>query len=324
MSSYYTSWNNRRNAWIASQIGPMPDPPIYWEGELIADNPAYYEWKRRSDQLQAQYVDYLRTVDPAGAAEAEAAFTAHSAGIDRVNKIGKIAALGVIGVSGAGAALTAAGVIGTPAVAAGAGEAAGLETAIAASASGDAAIAGTAATAGTTAATVGGGGLSAAGLLSSLGGVGGLISAGLGVAGAVIGAKGARDQAEEDQATALYNAQEAEFAAKNALLRGEEDARDLRRRGSLVEGNQRATFAARGLDLTAGTPKDAIEQTRFFTDQDMATARSNAATEAATYRRQGSRFQSAAANINPSRTGGLSLVSNLATVAARWYDRNGG
>ena len=93
----------------------------------------------------------------------------------------------------------------------------------------------------------------------------------------------------------------------------------MRRQGSLVEGAQRATFASRGVDLYVGTPKQAIEQTDFFTRQDMATARSNAATEAATYRRQGSRYQAQSSNIKPGAVGGLSLVSNLATVASKWY-----
>jgi hypothetical protein len=172
------------------------------------------------------------------------------------------------------------------------------------------------------AAAAGGGALdSVSGLVKSLGGVGGLVDAGLGVAGAIAAAQGTKDQAEEEQSTARFNAQEAELAAKNALLRGEEEARDLRRKGSLIEGVQRATFASRGVSLATGSPREAIEQTGLFTRQDMDTARKNAATEAATYRRQGSRFSSQASSLNPSRSAGLSLVSNLSSVAAKWYDR---
>jgi hypothetical protein len=162
---------------------------------------------------------------------------------------------------------------------------------------------------------------SVTGLVKNLGGAGGLLNAGLGIAGAVTAAQGAKDQAEEEQATAEFNAREAELAARNALQRGEEEARDLRRKGSLIEGMQRATYASRGVSLNMGSPREAVEQTGLFTRQDMATARSNAATEAATYRRQGKRFSSQASSINPSKTAGLSLVGNLSSVAAKWYDR---
>lgn len=157
--------------------------------------------------------------------------------------------------------------------------------------------------------------------LKALGGVGGALDLGLGVAGAITASQAAKDQAAEEQATARYNAREAEAAAQNALLRGEEEARDIRRYGSSIEGSQRATFAARGLVIDEGTPRAVIEQTGLFAAQDQATARANAAREAATYRRQGSRFNAAASNINPSRTATLSLVGDLAQVAAKWYNR---
>jgi hypothetical protein len=87
-----------------------------------------------------------------------------------------------------------------------------------------------------------------------------------------------------------------------------------------LEGRQRAEFASRGVDLGVGTARRVIEQTGFFAAEDEATARSNAAREAATYRRQGGRFQAQSASINPNRSAGLSLVSNLSQVAAKWYN----
>jgi hypothetical protein len=307
--------------------------PDMYQQFMAADE----EWERKYRALEAEW---MGTLPPEQKAEMQRLFAERSADFDKSFKIGRALALSLIGAAAGGAALTAAGVIGAPAAA---GAAGGIDSATAAAAlggAGEVGAGGAAAGAGfvgegalsgiplwDTVATVSGstalktaGG--AASLLGGLGSVGDLLGTGLSVVGAVVDAKGKRDQAEEDQATAVYNAGEAEAAARNALLRGEEDARDLRRKGSLVEGAQRATFAARGLDLMTGTPRSTIEQTGFFTDEDIATSRSNAATEAATYRRQGSRFQAQASNVNPSRTGGLSLVSNLATVAARWYDRN--
>lgn len=250
-----------------------------------------------------------------GIFSSQAAIDAALAGAAQAaGSVGAAAGAGVAEATAASAAAAAAEAAGSVGAAAGAGVAEAAAASAATTASQVAGSVGAAAGAGVPAATPG--------LLSQLGGVGQVVSTGLGVAGAIAGAAAAKDQAEEAQATARYNALEAEFAAQNALLRGEEQARDLRRQGSLVEGAQRATFASRGVDLNVGTPKQAIEQADFFTRQDMATARSNAATEAATYRRQGSRYQAQSSNIKPGATAGLSLVSNLATVASKWYTNN--
>jgi hypothetical protein len=63
----------------------------------------------------------------------------------------------------------------------------------------------------------------------------------------------------------------AEYAAQDALRRGEEDAQKVRQQADQLKGRQRALMAAKGLDLTEGTPADILDQTDFFGQTDIAT-----------------------------------------------------
>lgn len=138
------------------------------------------------------------------------------------------------------------------------------------------------------------------------------------LAATAIGAYGQYTQAQTSKKIAENNAQVAEINAASALRKGELDAQKVRRQGQQVEGTQRASYAARGLDLSEGTPSDVIDSTNFFTQVDEATARSNAAKEAWAIKRDGMNQQMKADAINP----GLTLLGEAAGVASKW--RKGG
>lgn len=86
-------------------------------------------------------------------------------------------------------------------------------------------------------------------------------------------------QMEFQAAVAKNNAQIAQHQQKDAHRRGEQEATDVQRRMRVLHGSQRASMAARGLDLTHGTPSNILEDTRFFGAVDTNTTRHNAAKE---------------------------------------------
>lgn len=112
--------------------------------------------------------------------------------------------------------------------------------------------------------------------------IGTLVTAGAGMSalGAYQGAQSQKAMANYNAQVAQNNAQVAEWQAQDAQRRGEEEAQAVRRQGDQIRGSQRATMAARGLDLAEGTSAELIAQTDFFSLADQTTARNNAAREA--------------------------------------------
>lgn len=147
------------------------------------------------------------------------------------------------------------------------------------------------------------------------------LAMGIMAASAVVSAVGARNQAMAARNAAQMNQSIAEVQAQDATLRGEQEAQTISRNARQTVGAQRAAYAARGVDLASGTPADVIDQTDFFGQADAATARSNAAKEAWGYRARGAGFAAEAANANPNRAAGLSLLGSAGSVASSWYGR---
>jgi hypothetical protein len=139
-------------------------------------------------------------------------------------------------------------------------------------------------------------------------------------AGTGISAMSAIQQGQAAKATARNNATMAEYAAQDAQKRGEKDAQDIQRRAAAVKSSQRVGLAAKGLDLSFGTAADLQDQTDFFSQSDVATARTNARNEAWSMRAQGSNAmaqgRAAARNANLSAAG--SLLTGGAQVADKW------
>lgn len=172
---------------------------------------------------------------------------------------------------------------------------------------------GTAAAAGGTAAAAGAATTAAAGLTTAQ-----MVSLGLAAAGTVMSAKAAHDQSSIAKQVARNNAITGEIQAQDAQRRGEKDAQEIARRAALLSGTQRATMAARGLDLSEGTAQDVLDQTAFFASIDQGTARLNAAKEAWAKRAGVANYNAEASGYSPLLAGGTTLLAGATSVADKW------
>jgi hypothetical protein len=138
--------------------------------------------------------------------------------------------------------------------------------------------------------------------------------------GAVGQAKAANAQADYNASVAENNAKTATYQAEEAQRRGEEDVINQNRKTAQLRGEQRATMAARGLDLTYGTPQSLIDQTDYFGQVDANTLRDNAAKEAYGKRVESSNYTASASAARASKTNPLfaGLTAALPMVAAKW------
>lgn len=140
---------------------------------------------------------------------------------------------------------------------------------------------------------------------------------------ALYSARTAQVQANANRAIANNNAQVAEQQAQDAERRGEDQAMRAIRQARTVASAQRAAFAARGLDMSTGTPADILEQTDFFGQVDAATARTNGRREAWADRVSRGNYAIKAALSDPNQAYQSSLLSSAPAVAGYWK-RNGG
>lgn len=134
----------------------------------------------------------------------------------------------------------------------------------------------------------------------------------------------AQNQASAMEQVARNNQKMAEYQAQDAQRRGEEEAQAAQRRARGLLGTQRSMMAARGLDLTSGTPAELQMQTEMFGEQDVATSRLNAAREAWAVRADAAN-QSANARIQARamRAGAVgSLIGAGGAVADKWMRWN--
>jgi len=139
----------------------------------------------------------------------------------------------------------------------------------------------------------------------------------VGLASAAVSAASSYQQAQTQKAVAENNAKAAETKAQADERQGELNAQKVQEQASQLAGTQRATMAARGLDLGAGTPADIINQTSFFSQQDAATARYNGQMNAWADRQQGAGFSAQASGYGSAAN--LSLLAGAGTVADKWY-----
>jgi len=107
---------------------------------------------------------------------------------------------------------------------------------------------------------------------SFLGGLGTVMS----VAAPVMAGKAAQESAEAQAKAAEYNAKIEESKAAISAERAAQEERQLRMRGALTKGAQRAAFGAAGLIPDAGSPLDVLLSTQWSIEQDAATIRYNA------------------------------------------------
>lgn len=149
------------------------------------------------------------------------------------------------------------------------------------------------------------------------------LALGASVGGTVLSASSAYQQSQVAKQTAQSNAKMAEIQAQDVQKRGEEEAQAVQRRGAAIKSAQRVNLAAKGLDLGYGTAADLQDQTDFFTQSDVATARTNAAKDAWGKRAMGANYQAEANAQNPLMAGAGSLLGNAGQVADKWYRYTG-
>lgn len=145
---------------------------------------------------------------------------------------------------------------------------------------------------------------------------------------AVAGAMSAYGQYQQGKIAAQVgrnNQIMAEYAAQDALRRGEEEAAQVRRQADQLKGSQRASMAARGLDLGVGTAAELQDQTDFFSLVDQGTARYNAKQDAWSARVQGAnaRAQGDAARAQGNLAAFSTLLGTAGQVSNKWLQFKG-
>ncbi len=136
----------------------------------------------------------------------------------------------------------------------------------------------------------------------------------------------AADAANYQAAVQANNQRLAEIQAQDAIDRGEKAAQDHSRKVAALKGSQTASMAARGLDLTEGSPLSILTDTDLFGAIDNNTIKSNAAREAWGYRAQAANagdnsrvLRMQAENQSPLLTGAGTLLAGAGQVADKWY-----
>jgi hypothetical protein len=156
-------------------------------------------------------------------------------------------------------------------------------------------------------------------------------------AGAVTSASAARDKAKGEQAALNYQAKVAEnnrqiatWQSEDALQRGQTAINQHQLKVAQLRGTQRASLAARGIDLGQGSALDILSDTEVMGQIDANTIADNFAKEAWAYRNQASNAGGDAAllrgradGISPGAAAAGSLLTSAGSVASSWYSLKG-
>lgn len=143
------------------------------------------------------------------------------------------------------------------------------------------------------------------------------IAAGATMLGSLISGAGQAQQGQQQAAIAERNAQLAEAQATDAQQRGGREAGLLRMRASRLTGAQKAAYANSGVDVSSGSPLEAMADTRMMSELDVLTARNNAARQAWGYRVEAQNYREQARADRTAGTFGAigSLLGGGAKVA---------
>jgi len=140
------------------------------------------------------------------------------------------------------------------------------------------------------------------------------------IGSAAVSGVGAYTQTSAANKAASFNQQVMEQNALDAQQRGAKEESKFRMQLSQLQGRQRASQAASGGLVDAGSGADINEQTQYFGEQDALTIKYNADLEAAGYRNQarlaGAQRRSTALAV------GTSLLGSLSPLALK-YSGNG-
>ncbi len=140
-----------------------------------------------------------------------------------------------------------------------------------------------------------------------------LILAGIGASTA-----GAYGQARWQQAAQKNNATLADYAAQDALERGEADVQQNQLQTAQLKGAQRAALAANGIDIGEGSAGNILTDTGYLGQRDITLIRSNAARQAWGYRTQALDYRNRARAMSPFGAALGTLLGSAGQVASRW------
>ncbi|MEO2182636.1 MAG: hypothetical protein ABGY43_10060 [bacterium] len=118
-----------------------------------------------------------------------------------------------------------------------------------------------------------------------------LASVALSYYGQIQAGKAQKRQADYQAQVATNNAKIAEFQAQDALDRGRVREEQYRQKVSQLKGQQRAAFAASGVEVDRGSALGTLSDTAYFGELDALTIRSNAEREAYSNRVRASNFK---------------------------------
>jgi len=143
--------------------------------------------------------------------------------------------------------------------------------------------------------------------------------------------QGKADKAATEQQAAVTRNNEmlAQWQAADALRRGKEAEQTHRFKVASMKGSQRASFAARGLDIGEGSAFNILADTDYMGERDAITIRNNASREAwghtVSAKNAGSNadlLEMRARNTNPATGAFTTLLTGAGQVAASWYKRS--
>lgn len=100
-----------------------------------------------------------------------------------------------------------------------------------------------------------------------------------------------REKAAYEKGILEQNKRLAENSAADVMQQGEQVTRDVMREERRVQGGQRASYAAQGVELDSTTVTDVARETAMNAAVDMATIRSNARRQAWGYKMQALNYQ---------------------------------
>lgn len=153
-----------------------------------------------------------------------------------------------------------------------------------------------------------------------------VIGLGLQAYGAMTSSNAQKNAYNYQAQVSANNAKIAEWNAQDALRRGEQAEMDLRRKTAALKGNQRASLAARGLDISEGSALNILTDTDYFGEYDALTIRNNAEKQAWSAKIEGNNatanselLRMRAAAENPLMEGAGTLLAGAGSVADRWY-----
>lgn len=161
------------------------------------------------------------------------------------------------------------------------------------------------------------------------------VQVGVMAAGAAMSAYSAHNQAKQQKAAYEYNAavnrnnaKIAEWNAQDIARRGETDLINQRQRTAALMGNQRATLAGRGIDLSEGSALNVLSDTAYLGEQDALTVKDNTAknvwaakVQANNERASAKLNESSASAQNPWLSAGTSLLTSASRVDPKWYSQ---